>query len=54
MSKKILIISTVMLMMENWKKSNIEFDNNKLIIKFEEPFVPRRGRVNCSLNENGK
>ena len=46
-----------MLMMEEIgknQKSNIEFENNKLIIKFEEPFVPRRGRVNCSLNENGK
>ena len=23
-------------------------------IESEEPFIPRRGRVNCSLNENGK
>ena len=38
----------------NWKKSNLKFNNNKLIINFEKQFVPRRGRVNCSLNENGK
>ena len=38
----------------NWKKSNLKFNNNKLMIHFEKPFVPRRGRVNCSLNENGK
>ena len=36
-----------------WKKSQINFNNNSLIIKFKEPFVPRRGRVNCSLNDNG-
>jgi len=30
------------------------FENQKLIINFENPFVPRRGRVNCSLNDNGK
>ena len=38
----------------NWKKSNLKFNNSKLIIHFEKPFIPRRGRVNCSLNENGK
>ena len=38
----------------DWKKSNLNFDKNILIINFEEPFIPRRGRVNCSLNENGK
>ena len=37
-----------------WEKSNIQFDNNILIIKFREAFLPRRGRVNCSLNDNGK
>ena len=25
-----------------------------MIIEFEETFNPRRGRVNCSLNDNGK
>ena len=38
----------------NWKKSNLIFKKNKLIINFEEKFLPRRGRINCSLNENGK
>ena len=38
----------------NWKKPKLKFDNNTLMINFEEPFIPRRGRVNCSLNENGK
>ncbi len=37
-----------------WEKSTINFDNNILTIKFREPFKPRRGRVNCSLNDNGK
>ena len=38
----------------NWKKSNLEFKTNTLIIEFQEPFIPRRGRINCSLNDNGK
>ncbi len=37
-----------------WKKSNVKFQNQSLIIDFEEPFMPRRGRVNCSLNDGGK
>ena len=31
-----------------------ELNNNTLIIKFRGPFVPRRGRINCSLNDKGK
>jgi len=38
----------------NWAKSNTNFLNNKLTIKFRDTFTPRRGRVNCSLNDNGK
>ena len=38
----------------NWKKTQIKFDNNTMIIVFDEPFIPRRGRVNCSLNNEGK
>ncbi len=38
----------------NWKKSKLKFEKNFLIINFQEPFVPRRGRINCSLNDNGK
>jgi len=37
-----------------WEKSKIKLENNILSIKFREPFKPRRGRVNCSLNDNGK
>ena len=39
---------------DKWEKSDIRFTNNVLNIKFREAFLPRRGRVNCSLNENGK
>ncbi len=38
----------------NWKKSNTAISGSKLSIKFRAPFEPRRGRVNCSLNDNGK
>ena len=38
----------------NWKKPNLKFKENTLIIDFAEKFLPRRGRVNCSLNDNGK
>ena len=37
-----------------WDKSDIIIKENKLLINFREPFVPRRGRVNCSLNDRGK
>ena len=37
-----------------WEKSTINFSNQTLTIKFRGPFKPRRGRVNCSLNDNGK
>ncbi len=37
-----------------WGKSKIEIKNKILTINFREPFLPRRGRVNCSLNDNGK
>ena len=37
-----------------WEKSNINISNYTLTIKFREPFKPRRGRINCSLNDNGK
>ena len=36
-----------------WKKSNIYFDQKKLTLNFREKFKFRRGRVNCSLNDNG-
>ena len=37
-----------------WEKSNISIIENELTIKFRGPFLPRRGRVNCSLNDDGK
>jgi len=38
----------------NWKKSNLKIEQNTLILNFDEKFLPRRGRINCSLNDNGK
>jgi len=36
-----------------WEKSNINFNKNLLNIKFREKFLFRRGRINCSLNDDG-
>ena len=36
-----------------WEKSKVLFDKNMLSIKFREKFIFRRGRINCSLNDNG-
>ncbi len=38
----------------SWGEPNLYFENNFLKIKFEEKFLPRRGRINCSLNDNGQ
>ena len=37
-----------------WKKSKTKISNYNLTIEFREAFKPRRGRINCSLNDNGK
>ena len=37
----------------NWKRSELKFEKQTLIINFEKKFLPRRGRVNCSLNDKG-
>jgi len=37
-----------------WEKSNIIFNDTILNINFREAFLPRRGRINCSLNDDGK
>tara|TARA_Y100000590_G_C15606850_1_gene972268 strand:- start:453 stop:1376 length:924 start_codon:yes stop_codon:yes gene_type:complete len=37
---------------KGWKKSNINLSNNSLKINFSEKFLFRRGRINCSLNDN--
>ena len=34
-----------------WKKTNIKFNNKKLIVKFSDKFSFRRGRINYSLND---
>jgi len=39
---------------DTWKKSFTKFKNNVLTIDFREPFRPRRGRINCSISDNGK
>ena len=39
---------------DKWENSQITFNNKTLNVKFREPFLPRRGRINCSLNDNGK
>ena len=36
-----------------WEKSNISFNQNTLKLNFREKFNFRRGRVNCSLNDEG-
>jgi len=40
--------------LDKWEKSKLILINNTLTIKFRGPFVPRRGRINCSVNDNGK
>ena len=36
----------------SWKKTNVNIENKKLIVNFKEKFLFRRGRINCSLNDN--
>ena len=36
-----------------WEKSNIVFNQKTLTLNFRDKFNFRRGRVNCSLNDNG-
>jgi peptidoglycan/xylan/chitin deacetylase (PgdA/CDA1 family) len=37
-----------------WKKTNLIFENTLMKVKFDKKFFPRRGRINCSLNDDGK
>ena len=37
---------------KKWDKSKILLKKNKLYINFREKFLFRRGRINCSLNDN--
>ena len=36
-----------------WMKSDTSFNKNILKVNFREKFTFRRGRINCSLNDNG-
>ena len=38
---------------DRWEKSNISFNQNTLKLNFREKFNFRRGRINCSLNDEG-
>ena len=37
---------------DNWHKTNIKLENNKLNIFFREKFKERRGRINCSMKDS--
>ena len=37
----------------NWEKSDINFSQNTLSLNFRSKFNFRRGRINCSLNDDG-
>jgi peptidoglycan/xylan/chitin deacetylase (PgdA/CDA1 family) len=37
---------------KKWDKSEIKLDKKKLVVKFREKFLFRRGRINCSLNDS--
>ena len=38
---------------EKWEKSNINFNQKTLNLIFRDKFNFRRGRINCSLNDDG-
>ena len=38
---------------DKWEKSNITLDQNILNLNFRDKFIFRRGRINCSLNDDG-
>tara|TARA_B100000686_G_C16647249_1_gene893512 strand:+ start:142 stop:1170 length:1029 start_codon:yes stop_codon:yes gene_type:complete len=39
---------------DEWGNPKIEFSKNKMTVKFRDKFKFRRGRLNCSLNDEGK
>ena len=39
---------------EGWNKTKTELYGKNLVVKFKDKFKFRRGRINCSLNDNGK
>ncbi len=36
----------------NWKNSKLKFNDNKIEILLDRKFLPRRGRINCSLKDD--
>ena len=38
---------------KGWDKSKIKLVDNKIFIEFRDKFFFRRGRINCSLNDDG-
>ena len=38
---------------DKWEESNINFNQNSLKLNFRDKFNFRRGRINCSLNDDG-
>ena len=38
---------------DGWEKSNVSFNQKILSLNFREKFKFRRGRINCSLNDDG-
>ena len=39
---------------DEWGNPKIKFNENKMKVKFRDKFKFRRGRLNCSLNDEGK
>ena len=37
---------------DGWDKSNLKIKDNILIVNFRDKFYTRRGRINCSINDN--
>ena len=35
----------------DWKDTKLTYSDNKIEVKFTEKFLPRRGRINCSMND---
>ena len=38
----------------DWENTEIKIENNKLYINLKKKFLPRRGRVNCSLQDKSE
>ena len=36
-----------------WKNSQLKYKKDKIEVNFTEKFLPRRGRINCSMQDKG-